>query len=33
LIQGLTLDPLGYIRRPQPPWRRQVIKSFGDQAI
>jgi hypothetical protein len=27
LIQGLMLDPLGYIRRPQPPLRHQVIKS------
>jgi hypothetical protein len=25
LIQGLTLDPLGYIRRPQPPLRHQVV--------
>jgi hypothetical protein len=33
LIQGLTLDPPSYIRRPQPPSSHQVIKSFGDQAI
>jgi hypothetical protein len=32
LIQGLTLDPLSYIRRPQPP-SPEGIKSFEDQAI